>query len=283
MFEKPEQKNNQEKPKDRLDILLAKIAEQNNREWQNPGLILPDGRIKIDETDSGKVFDIEANLCGANNPGIIEHYQNEFGADTPEKIVRQWKANRAKLPAAKWEKVSTILLHRVLQPEFIVVRASAMDDYTNGIDNIIVDKETGDVICAFDEVRDEPGGERYNKKAKDFVKDAKQGGANIKYGLGFAKDQLSGTKKLVRKTLNNIPKFYLSVSRQELETLLFGITDDFASQPTEDELKIFEKLMDDLGRQEEILNKERLPRSVSANLEKFAKFRQKMAIKILSK
>jgi hypothetical protein len=265
-----------ERPSEKLGALLKELAGAHNQEWQSPGLILPDGRIdKIQEPDEKEVKDIERNLAAVDNPGVQEHYRNEFGADTPEKIISQWKINRGKELAGQWEKAAPILLAR-LMPEFLVVRASAYDDYKNGVDNIILDKETGDIICAFDEVRDEPGGQREKKKADDFLKYARRGGATIKYGLGFEKDE-GGARKLVRKEIKNIPKFYLSVSKEELTTLLAGMNYSFDAPPSEAEQELFGKLMKSLAEQALILKKQTLPQAVRANLEKFDNFKQKMA------
>ena len=204
-----------ERPSEKLDAMLQDLAKAHNQEWQNPGLILPDGRIdKIEKQDEEEVDKIERNLAVVDNSDVRKHYLSEFGADTPEKIISQWKINREKLLAGQWEKAAVILMAR-LAPEFLVARASAYDDYKNGVDNIILDKETGDIICAFDEVRDEPGGQRQKKKAADLLKYARRG-ATIKYGLGFEKDE-TGARKLIRKEIKNIPKFYLICFKRRIE------------------------------------------------------------------
>jgi pyruvate dehydrogenase complex dehydrogenase (E1) component len=102
------------------------------------------------------------------------------------------------------------VFHRILGREFVVASASVYDDYFNGIDTVLVDKETGDVICALDEVHDEEGRARHQKKIESIIKTAKKGGAKIKYGITFEKDDKTGANKLVQKTISNIPKFYLN-------------------------------------------------------------------------
>lgn len=60
-------------------------------------------------------------------------------------------ASREKNPANIAEIATTLLFDKVLNKDFIIVRASTYDDYENGADHLIIDKQSGAVICGLDE------------------------------------------------------------------------------------------------------------------------------------
>ncbi|HTX87283.1 MAG TPA: hypothetical protein VMC41_04445 [Candidatus Nanoarchaeia archaeon] len=179
------------------------------------------------------------------------------------------------------ELAATAIFHKVLQEKFIVVRSSVFDDYENGVDNIIVNKETGDVVCAFDEVRENVAGHevvrrkdeegvmdektRTEGKEEKIKKKARSGGTKIKYGFGHL-----AAGKLVRKQITGVPLFYLSVEAGELDKLLQEMDYDSAA-PNDAELAIFDKLIASLAEQVEMLKGEKIHPDVARNLANFEK------------
>ena len=69
-----------------------------------------------------------------------------------------------------FEQIVPIILTKVAPERLIVVRSSKYDDYRNGVDTIIIDRETGNIICSVDEVIPVGGkierGDRKERKGK---------------------------------------------------------------------------------------------------------------------
>ena len=152
-----------------------------------------------------------------------------------------------------WEKAKTVILNKIIGTKFIVVRASKHDDYENGVDNIIINKETGNVVCAFDEVSAEKGTEKEVEKSEKVEEKNKEGGATIKYGLTVNKE-----KQIIKKEINNIPIFYLRLSGEDLVKLLHEM--DYKSEKlSEIELNVFGDLVDSLKEQLKELEKKAIP------------------------
>jgi len=91
----------------------------------------------------------------------------------------------------QFEILKTALFHKKLKGQFIVVRASRFDDILNGVDNVLVDRRTGKVVCAFDEVSDNVDIDYRRKRAKLDNQNTSEG-AQLKYGLSL--DVASGGK-----------------------------------------------------------------------------------------
>ena len=112
----------------------------------------------------------------------------------------------------KLEMLSTALLQKNMGDNFIVTRASEHDDIHNGIDNVLLDRRTGNVVCAFDEVGDVRG-DRYAKKVNDVMdKNIHQSGVSLKYGLGIKHDNEEVV--IERREVRNIPIFYLALDER---------------------------------------------------------------------
>lgn len=143
-------------------------------------------------------------------------------------------------PAILCELVVTVLLQKLLPERFVVVRASKYDDYNNGVDNLILDQESGNVICGLDEVISRSDFHGVSKKELKLRNKMEKGGFQIKYGAKF-KDA-----KLSLESLKNIPAFYLSMDKTDLVKLSSYIKDG-GNNPVEQEL--FLKLKNSLLNQ----------------------------------
>jgi hypothetical protein len=69
----------------------------------------------------------------------------------------------------RFEVLKTIVFYKFLNEKFIIVRTSSYDDVQNHVDNLIVEKETGNIVCAFYEVSAISGPE-FIKKQERFLK-----------------------------------------------------------------------------------------------------------------
>jgi hypothetical protein len=205
----------------------------------------------------------EREFSRATVPAVQEHYAAVHGAHTEDEIVSVWKANRSKEKNGQMEMAVTALLHKVLGKRYLVVRTADYDDYVGGVDNIIVDKETGVVICGFDDVHEGGDGERTQTKQEKVRKIAKKGGARLRFGLEFANGSLH------RAALENLPVFYLGLSSEELIELTRNMSYSLSEKPTEMEVKIFSRLLESVRTQLADLKGQDVPFAVKRNLQRF--------------
>lgn len=264
-----------ERSGEKLDGLMDAIAERLNKELPASGdeaLVSRDGCINMAafgdldvEGDKNKIWEKDVEWSAAENPNVQDFYKDKYGAaaEGVAGVVAQYRKEKARGASGQMEKAVTGVFYKVLGSEYVVVRSSTFDDYFNGLDNVIVNKKTGDVVCAFDEVHGERGQERHDQKLEKVKKIARKGGAALKYGLSFE------AGRPVRKSLANIPVFYLALSNQELRGLLDQMSYGVDDRPNPAELETFDKLIGLMEEQAGILSRENLPPGVRANLEKF--------------
>ena len=288
MFNGNETYKSPEKPIVKLDRMMEGIAQRLNAELIESGespLLEKDNSINIEffrevdfdiKNDKDKIQKMETEWSGANIPNVQEYYRDKFGVEGAEEITKKYIENKNKDTNALVERAITGVLHNILKSEFLVMRSCVYDDYFNGFDNVIVNKETGDVICAFDEVHDEEDKRYQAKKLEKIKKISQRGGATLKYGVTFKKDESTGEKKLIKKTIKNIPVFYLSLSNSELNGLLSGMNFDIDGKASREELAVFDKLLLSLDEQAKILEKEKIPFGVRENLTKSKNLFQQM-------
>lgn len=192
----------------------------------------------------------EVGFSGANNPNTREFYRTEYGIQDQGGILRRRRENIEKSKSGQMEMATTALLVKILGDRFLVVRSATYDDY-NGVDNIILNKQTGEAVCAFDEVHEGGKGELTSDKEKKMKKIARGEGAEISYGMNLEGGQLRRAK------MKNVPVFYLSLKREELDNLLDNMNFDPGSQATDVENEIFSKLLKSLRQQQQELLKDR--------------------------
>lgn len=216
--------------------------------------------------DKQEVSKREIEFSRAAIPAVQEHYKSK-GIMTPEAIVEHWKHERIRQKSGQTEMAVTALLHKILKEEFLVVRASAYDDYMHGVDNLILNKHTGEVICAFDEVHEDStitNRDRKDKKEEKIEKIAKKGGVKARYGLSLSEGTLSRSK------MENTPVFYLSLKTDELKQLLSEMNFDSDGNLAEVEYEIFGTLVASLREQRSRLLKiDSLPQTIQKKLEQF--------------
>ena len=221
-----------------LNDAMAKMATEINEQY---GYVL-DSNAKIDwlddaydftdkARDRAQVFDCEA------------YFMREAGKDINQPgELEAWRKEHESTIGVLNEKVIALVLHRILGEDFLVVRTSDYDDYTSKVDNLIIDKKTGVVICGFDYVLGE-GANSAGKQIK-IQKIVDKGGANIRYGLGISDISLGG--KLHRQSLKNTPAFYLAMSKKDLADVLPTLD---KAEPSIKELTIVKNLVASLEQQ----------------------------------
>jgi hypothetical protein len=210
-----------------LNETLSKMAEKKNLDF--PGFLNNNNRIEIagrdEETDKKLVLN------------QAKTYSAEAG-----KTLEDWNYDTEKNASNLTEMALTVLLQKFLGEDFIIARSSEYDDYNNGVDQVIIYKPTGEVVCGIDEVISKLGEEGSQKKVTKLENIMAKGGAHIKYGAKLENG------KLVRAELRNIPAFYMSLSKLELGELLESLKNN-RDKNSEFEQKTFAKLLDSLESQ----------------------------------
>lgn len=210
------------------------------------------------------------------NANVMDHFKRKFGAKNQEEAVFASKQEKKKSKGSLWEMAVTAMFYKIVGDEFLVMRSSTYDDYKNGVDNLIVHKETGDVICALDELHENIESNRREEKEKKILKKNHRGGASIKYGITFEPDK-QGQNQLVRTEMKNIPVFCISVVQDNLEKLLDEMNYNVGEKPSQTELQIFKQVNEALIKQVESLSEDTGVRGgVKENLDKFHKHLSRM-------
>ncbi len=135
-----------------------------------------------------------------------------------QRLEKQWYGDRG-LPEEKkikrsgeqLEMLKTAIFHKFLRKSFFVLRSAFHDDIKNKVDNIIIEKETGNIVCAFDEVASPKGkkGMAFKSKREKIYRINLRGGARLKYGLNFKRKEEETEITLTPE--KNIPIFYLAL------------------------------------------------------------------------
>lgn len=236
------------------------------------GYALERGGIYDAETitdDAEVVAGLDRQNSAADILTVQEFFRTQHGIETPEGIVQHHLQEKEKNKSNQTEMAITVLLHKFLKERFLVVRASVFDDYKHGMDNLILDKQTGAIVCAFDEVlRNEGDKKKAPVKIDKIKKKALQGGTEAKYGFSL-KD---GT--LVRDHVRNIPVFYLSLDSDNLDSLAKSLLENFDGDASLVEKELFAHLVQSIQEQKTML--ESLPALPSKMKQKLANFNQSL-------
>ena len=230
---------------------LAEQAQEINYEF--PDFLNTDGQIKM----VGREASSDATL--------VESQEEAFALGI-RKTKEEWQKEKENQPSNLMEMALTILLHKYLKKDFIVARASAYDDYNNGVDQVVIDKKSGAIICGFDEVVTHFKDGRAPKKEEKLKRKMLAGGARIKYGAVFNKQG-----ELERASRSYLPAFYLALTKDDLNELLPALTNNQPSSQEEEVLnKIFSNLSSSLQEQLAELSKEtNLDQRLEKNLGNF--------------
>ena len=266
--------NNREvSPEAKLTGLMSSVSEKQNLELeQRFGLSkLLDSEGRISSADYGSVYtEQELNEFLATLNKMEQKFSEKNSGHFSDR--EQWKADKSKSKGNQTELAITCLLYKMLGDRYLVARTNEYDDYTNGADNVLIDKETGVAICAFDEVYDREE-ERTNaeKKQLKVLEIALAGGTDINFGV------VSEEGVLKRGKQENLPIFYLGLNKEELNELLQEMADD-PNEKTDLERVVYAKLIKSIAQQFVVLMRQNLPEKVKENLFKFKESFSKVQI-----
>jgi len=175
------------------------------------------------------------------NPEAFEKIYGTEQIKRDEKYVKEleqkWAAeegDKTTRYGEQFEALKTIIFHKFLGKDFIVLRSSLYDDIVNKVDNIILDKKTGNLVCALDEVATMTGERFENKKSAILERNkGNNGGGRLKYGLFIKEGKLSlGSTK-------HFPIFYLAIKPNYLKEAIRKMQPSL-NETTEYERKLFD-------------------------------------------
>lgn len=214
----------------RLNGLVAQIGEGYRRGSEKIKKLPVDSSCRVmmePFTEVYKKEEVEADIAYVKER---EREWSERGTGKEEKSIGE-----------RFELLKTAIFNKYLGDKFIVVRSSLYDDYKNGVDNVMIDIENGNVVCVFDEVGDDSAFKR-QKETKVAEKNLEEGGASLKYGIGLKDGQLIPTRS------ENLPIFCLSLSQDDIKEGIQKM--DFRKdQKSEIESKIFKICLEELQAQ----------------------------------
>lgn len=195
--------------KSKLEALIGEIAEGLRKE----GLPVCDD-LRIDMGSFGNRSPYSSTKVEDDQRAIEVSEERWYGNLSKKEIEKE----RRERWGEKLEMLKTVVFHKFIGQDFLVVRTSLHDDFRNKVDNLIVDRKTGDPVCAFDELL---GGDahdhRAKKKKEDILEINVQSGARVEYGITFKEGQK------VKTALEGIPIFHLMLSGGELQKLIDSI------------------------------------------------------------
>lgn len=149
---------------------------------------------------------------------------------------------------AEFEKIKTVIFNKKLGSDFLVVRSSEYDDIKNGVDNIILDRKTGNIVCAFDEYEGGEHGNVYDGKKVLSENTNLKGGASVKYGAMFKPDKNS-EMQLVRGKIENIPKFLMVCTEEDVKKAIDSLDMSSPGKTSVQEEIIYYQIIASLERQ----------------------------------
>lgn len=198
-----------------------------------------------------------------SNEKVRKFYEDRGASDT-EEMLKLFQEDQAISNWHQLEMATTVLFHKFLPDNFVAVKAAKYDDYENGVDSLIVNKSTGEVVCTIDDFSGSSGGERERAKQKKALAKAKKGGARVRYGFTYDED---GT---LRKTsLEKIPTFNLRLSSDAVRELLDGMNFELGQPSSEKERSVMLKVIDDLLKQTEVMVQSGLDIDMKSKILKF--------------
>lgn len=195
--------------------------------------------------DIDAVHGAERNFSGADDQNVQLFYKEQYSIDTPEGIIQKHQEHKERSKSGQMEMVTAVLFFKAFKEDFFVARASAYDDYMNGIDTVLINKKTGEIVCALDEVHNHIQSKRKDEKLEKIRKIARKGGTTFRYGIAMEKGVF------VRKSTKYLPVFCIHLGTHELDAMLAHVST--ATEPLSDQerelCKIFVSSMQEQSKE----------------------------------
>ncbi len=176
---------------------------------------------------------------------IRDTYNLQSNTPITKEMKMRWEREQEDRLSELMEMVVMIILYKFLKEEYIPCRAAKYDDY-HGVDNILVHKKSGAVLCAFDDVREV--GANAEKSKLDYVKEkASSGGQKITYGF------TTENEEIVKKTIFGVPKLYLGFTNEWLAKAIKAVNTKDLNSVSQEELEVYSHIIELLTEQTPML------------------------------
>ncbi len=237
-----------ERFKKELSVALQRVSQKTNQELGTK-LLSDDCCVSMKGHNANKDDLLKDKEWIRHKEGlwIMNKYSLQSEEEVSDAMRAEFKDKRSQSKSELAEMISTYIMSKFIGDDYIIARASTYDDY-RGVDNIIVNKKTGAVICAFDDLHEDI----YNNDERDTaleekkqwaIKMAERGGQKIKYGFGM------DNGKIIKKQLTNVPKLFLRFSVADLDNAINSIDCSDLTNKTEGESLIFNRIIEQLVSQ----------------------------------
>jgi len=174
--------------------------------------------------------------------------QIDAGQVGRKELKEKWEEEERNSAGKQMELLTMALFHKFFSEDFIVVRSSTYDDYKNKMDLLLINKETGAVICAFDDFTGDKEGRAAKKKGASINDIVRSGGASLRYGFCVTKEE-GGRKKLTEKELTHLPIFQMQTSAKEFQQLFMSLVLNPNKKPTGREVEIMKEIIKQMQKQ----------------------------------
>ena len=210
--ENPEPKKEIRENAEKVKLFIEKISEELRKE----GIpVNSDCRINMNSFRKALGFK-ERNV--QKHKEYVEKREKNFYEEMTEEEKKEMEEEKIMAAGERFERLKTAILYKAFREKFIVVRSSRYDDIHNKVDNVIVEKKTGNVVCAVDEIttnigktKNTPDSRFENKKEDVKRKNIEDGGAKLEYGISVEGG------KIIKKKFENLPVFYIPMSQETLK------------------------------------------------------------------
>jgi hypothetical protein len=225
------------------------------------------------------------NIYTPEDKREIERLCVKYYGTSEEKVIDEELQEKE---SYQFEILKTAIMHKNMKSRYVVARSSRYDDITNGVDNVLMDKTTGDIVCALDEIS--PGGDitknagyqerraqlrqkNLGDQAADPRKIKYRGfGAQLKYAPVLNHEE--GTIECGQ--VSNIPIFLLSLDQERLRMFLKEFNEDYNTPSKGKEEALFSFLLTSIKFQIQELaldpHYSHLPSDLKLRIENFKKF-----------
>ncbi len=147
-----------------------------------------------------------AAFDGSYSKEVLEHDQERIS-----KTESDFENSQSEKIAELLEAVKTLVFNKFwFDGRLVAVRTSKFDDYVNGVDQLILDRETFQPLAAVDTTLD------WKSKLPKIMDKIQKGGV-VKYGVGLSKN---GVEKI---NYAGLPVFIISLNGDEVLELARGI------------------------------------------------------------
>jgi hypothetical protein len=190
----------------------------------------PESAVIEKESDPEKLLEfIRAASVEARSQGIplsedgrvdMLAFKSLYGSDVDKDLqdtregqtdAKETYQERLKTDGEKLEMLTYAILQKGLGKDFVVARSAPHDDKHNGVDTLMFQKDTGNLVCAFDEISAMAGADYEKKQSVVRGRNLSGGGATLKYALELQEQE--GKKTIVPGQATNIPLFYVALEK----------------------------------------------------------------------